>query len=88
VDLLLKFGQDLSFDFKMVRVKDGNWGGVVNGKWNGLVAALINHEADIVMTSVKINSGREKVKIKIRVKVKKPCSFSLLLVLYSHDDQT
>jgi hypothetical protein len=82
VDLLLKFGQDLSFDFKMVRVKDGNWGGVVNGKWNGLVAALINHEADIVMTSVKINSGREKVK------VKKPCSFSLLLVLYSHDDQT
>ena len=45
----------------MVRVKDGNWGGVVNGQWNGLVAELINHEADICMTSLKINSGREKV---------------------------
>ena len=61
VDLLNKFSRDLSFDFHMVRVKDGKWGGVENGKWNGLVAELINKEADIVMTSVKINSGREKV---------------------------
>ena len=43
------------------RVRDGKWGGIVNGKWNGLVAELINHETDIVMTSLKINSGREKV---------------------------
>ena len=61
VDLLNKFSSDLHFDFHMVRVKDGKWGGVENGKWNGLVAELINKEADIVMTSVKINSGREKV---------------------------
>ena len=33
----------------------------MNGKWNGLVAELMNHETDIVMTSLKINSGREKV---------------------------
>ncbi len=40
---------------------DGKWGGVENGQWNGLVAELIRDEADLVMTSLKINSGREKV---------------------------
>ena len=43
------------------RVRDGKWGGIVNGKWNGLVAELINHETDIVLTSIKINSGRQSV---------------------------
>ena len=55
------FSLPLSLFLAQVRVRDGNWGGVVNGQWNGLVAELINHEADIVMTSLKINSGREKV---------------------------
>ena len=58
VDLLKKFSNDLSFDFALKRVKDGAWGGVVNGSWNGLVAELINHETDLVMTSLKINSAR------------------------------
>ena len=61
VDLLEKFSNDLSFDYKMIRVGDGKWGGLVNGSWNGLVAELINKTADIVMTSLKINSGREAV---------------------------
>ena len=61
VDLLEKFSRDLSFDYKMIRVGDGKWGGLVNGTWNGLVAELINKTADIVMTSLKINSGRETV---------------------------
>ena len=44
------------------RVRDGKWGGIgKDGKWNGLVAELLNHETDIVMTSLKINSGRESV---------------------------
>ena len=58
VDLLRKFSNDLSFDFALKRVKDGAWGGIVNGSWNGLVAELINHETDLVMTSLKINSAR------------------------------
>ena len=61
VDLLEKFSNDLSFDFEMIRVRDGNWGAAPNGIWNGLVAELINKQADIVMTSLKINSGRESV---------------------------
>ena len=39
-------------------VQDGAWGGIMNGSWNGLVAELINHETDLVMTSLKINSAR------------------------------
>ena len=61
VDLIKKFANDLSFDFALKRVKDGKWGGIVNGSWNGLVAELINHETDLVMTSLKINSARESV---------------------------
>ena len=37
--------------------QDGQWGGIANGTWNGLVAELINHETDMVLTSLKINSG-------------------------------
>ena len=33
----------------------------MNGSWTGLVAELINHETDLVMTSLKINSAREAV---------------------------
>ena len=58
VDLVAKFSNDLSFDFALKRVKDGAWGGIVNGSWNGLVKELINHETDLVMTSLKINSAR------------------------------
>ena len=57
VDLIRKFSVDLAFDYALKRVKDGQWGGIVNGSWNGLVAELINHETDLVMTSLKINSS-------------------------------
>jgi hypothetical protein len=31
-----------------------------NGRWNGLVAALLNHHADMVITSLKINFERSQ----------------------------
>lgn len=37
------------------------YGFVQNGKWNGLVAELVNRKTDMVMTSLMINSEREAV---------------------------
>ncbi|GAB6025888.1 hypothetical protein CHUAL_011862 [Chamberlinius hualienensis] len=61
IDLLVTFATDLDFTYELTQVEDGYWGADVNGHWNGLVAALINHKADIVMTSFTINSMREAV---------------------------
>ncbi|XP_055875497.1 glutamate receptor ionotropic, NMDA 2B-like [Biomphalaria glabrata] len=58
MDLLKIFSEQLNFDFEIKEVYDGQWGLLVNKTWNGLVKALLTKEADIVMTSFKINPDR------------------------------
>nr|APF30038.1 ionotropic glutamate receptor NMDA 2A [Homarus americanus] len=61
IDMLQKFSDELGFSYDLFRVEDGKWGTLEGNKWNGLVAALINHKADMALTSFKINSERESV---------------------------
>ncbi|GIY32280.1 glutamate receptor ionotropic, NMDA 2D [Caerostris darwini] len=60
IDLLQKFAHDLKFSYDLYRVEDGTWGVLSqNGTWNGLISELLNQKAEIVVTSIKINSERQ-----------------------------
>ncbi|XP_059165876.1 glutamate receptor ionotropic, NMDA 2B-like [Physella acuta] len=58
MDLLKVLSTQLNFDFSITEVKDGQWGAIKSKTWNGLVKTLLDGEADIVMTSLKINPER------------------------------
>nr|XP_042903924.1 glutamate receptor ionotropic, NMDA 2B-like [Parasteatoda tepidariorum] len=61
IDLLQKFSDDLKFTYDLYQVEDGAWGVITaNGTWNGLIAEILSNKADIVVTSIKINSDRQK----------------------------
>lgn len=53
--------RNLGFTYELVRVEDGKWGTLDNGKWNGLISELVNRKTDMVLTSLMINAEREAV---------------------------
>ncbi|XP_038223274.1 glutamate receptor ionotropic, NMDA 2B [Zerene cesonia] len=61
IDLLQQLAEQLGFTYELVRVEDGRWGTFQDGKWNGLIAELVNKKTDMVLTSLVINSDREAV---------------------------
>nr|XP_033340266.1 glutamate receptor ionotropic, NMDA 2B isoform X2 [Megalopta genalis] len=63
IDLLQKLSEEIGFTYELFRVEDAKWGTLEkeNGKWNGLIADLVNRKTDMVMTSLMINSEREAV---------------------------
>nr|XP_015917244.1 glutamate receptor ionotropic, NMDA 2B isoform X1 [Parasteatoda tepidariorum]XP_042910482.1 glutamate receptor ionotropic, NMDA 2B isoform X1 [Parasteatoda tepidariorum] len=60
IDLLQKFANDLRFSYDLYRVEDGIWGVFENNTWNGLIKEILDGNADMVVTSIKINSERQK----------------------------
>ncbi|NP_001191485.1 NR2 [Aplysia californica] len=60
MDLLKILSDELNFEYKITEVRDGKWGGMnkMTKEWNGLVRVLQDMEADLVLTSFKINPGR------------------------------
>lgn len=60
IDLLTKFADDLQFEFDLTRVEDPKWGVLGrDGKWNGLMEAIVEKRFDMALTSLKVNAERE-----------------------------
>ena len=60
IDLLTKFADDLQFEFDLARVEDPKWGVLGrDGKWNGLMEAVVEKRFDMALTSLKVNAERE-----------------------------
>eukprot|EP01080_Neovahlkampfia_damariscottae_P006636 gene6636-10801_t len=56
---ILKTVPNITYDIQLV--KDGNYGGLKNGSWNGMVGEMIRNEADITFSSLTVTGPRSDV---------------------------
>ncbi|KAK3594279.1 hypothetical protein CHS0354_035178, partial [Potamilus streckersoni] len=61
IDLAEELSQRLNFTYTIQLVKDKNYGQIEHGAWNGIIAELLNYEADIAVAALTITEAREKV---------------------------
>ncbi|KAK3866460.1 hypothetical protein Pcinc_028004 [Petrolisthes cinctipes] len=47
-----------NFTSKCRSTRDGQWGGVVNGRWTGMVGDIVRDEADIALASLDVTQQR------------------------------
>ncbi|KAL3879296.1 hypothetical protein ACJMK2_031597 [Sinanodonta woodiana] len=61
IDLAEELSQRINFTYTIQLVKDQNYGRIVDGSWNGIIAELLTNEADIAIAALTITEAREKV---------------------------
>lgn len=61
VDLVQHLAERLHFNYTIEMVKDGAYGGEVNGRWNGMVGEVMRGVADLAVAPMTITYERETV---------------------------
>ncbi|XP_046377034.2 glutamate receptor 1-like [Haliotis rufescens] len=60
VDLLNKISEQAGFKYNIQLAKDGNYGSLVDGRWNGMIGEVVRGEADIGLGDITITTMRER----------------------------
>lgn len=78
IDLLQQLAEHLGFTYELVRVEDGRWGTLHHGKWNGLIAELVNKKTDMVRLDIKTTSlGTKHMSLQLIIFRKKIILFKI-----------
>lgn len=59
IDLLKKLARKLHFRYIIQEVKDGQYGKINNGSWNGMVRELLERQADLAIVDLTITKERQ-----------------------------
>ena len=63
-DILDALSDRMNFTYDLYPVPDGNYGTMdASGVWNGAVAELLNHRADMVAADLTVNAERSEARI-------------------------